>query len=177
MPSILMVIAPSRFRDEELLEPKSIFEKKDWKVHIASRGTGEAQGMLGAKVKIDRDIREIHAKDYDSVVFVGGVGSSIYHTDRTAWRIAQECFFDTKPLGAICIAASTAANAIADLGHIKGKRMTGWPSERENIQEKGAIYTGSGVEVDGNLVTAKGPHDARKFGETIAKMVEAKGKK
>jgi protease I len=164
---VLMIIAPSDFRDEELLEPKKIFEKNKIAVTIASKGTKVATGMLGAKVNVDADIEDINVSDYDAIIFVGGVGSSIYFNDSTAHQIAREAYKKGKIVGAICIAPSTLANA----GILKGKKVTSWPSEKTNIEQKGGIHTGKGVERDGNIITANGPQSAKDFGNEILKAL------
>ncbi|MEM7813913.1 MAG: DJ-1/PfpI family protein [Candidatus Aenigmatarchaeota archaeon] len=169
---ILMVIALRNFRDEELLVPKRLFESKGWTVTIASRAkSGEqAEGMLGARVKIDLDIAQAQAKDYDAVVFVGGTGAAAYFNDPTAHMLAWQAYDSGKVVGAICIAPSILANANV----LQGKRATAWPSERENIASKSAEYTGADVEVSGRVVTGKAPSSAKKFAEAIAKLLEQK---
>jgi protease I len=165
---VLMIIAPENFRDEELLDPKKIFEANKINVTVASKNTKVAKGMLGTKVNVDIDIKDINVSDYDAIIFVGGTGSSIYFNDTTAHEIAKIAYKQGKIVGAICIAPSTLANA----GILKGKKATSWPSERENIEEKGGIYTGKGVERDGNIITANGPQSAKEFGNEILKALK-----
>lgn len=170
---ILMVIAPRNFRDEELLIPKQLFESKGWTVRIASKNMkpGEqATGMLGEKVKVDLDIAQAQAKDYDAVIFVGGTGAATYFNDPSAHMLAWQAYDSGRVTAAICIAPSILANARV----LQGKRATGWPSERENIAGKSADYTGADVEIANRVVTAKGPASARKFAEAIAKLLEAR---
>jgi len=164
---ILMIIAPENFRDEEFLEPKKVFENHGLEVDVASKGVSEAKGMLGARAKVDLDIKDVNAEDYEAIVFVGGSGSSIYYNDELALNIAREAFEKGKIVAAICIAPGILANA----GILKGKKATIWDSgsgEYIDILEKGgAQYTGNDVERDGNIITANGPHAAREFGEKI----------
>ena len=56
---VLMVIAPSDFRDEELLKPKEMFEKAGAEVIVVSSGVSTAKGMLGTVVNVDADIRAV----------------------------------------------------------------------------------------------------------------------
>lgn len=165
---VLMIIAPEGFRDEELLEPKKILENAKIDVTIASKNTKTAVGMLGTKVKVDIDIKEVDVTDYDAVIFVGGVGSSIYFNDSIAHKIAKKAYEKGKIIGAICIAPSTLANS----GILKGKKVTSWPSEKENLEKNGAIYTGKGVEKDENIITASGPQSAKDFGNEILKALK-----
>ena len=159
-----MIIAPRNFRDEELFYTKEELESSGNSVTIASTTTDKATGVLGRTAKPDTTINDINIDDYDAVVFVGGVGSSIYFNNQKAHEIARDAYDKGKVIGAICIAPSTLANA----GLLKGKKVTSYPSEERNLRSKGAVYTGNSVEKDGNIITADGPSSARNFGRMIA---------
>ena len=165
--NVLMVIAPSNFRDEELFQTKSELEKAGATVTIASKGKGEKTGMLGGRANATVDITEADVGNYDAVVFVGGTGSAAYFNDETAKSLASKAYAEGKIVAAICIAPSILANA--DL--LEGKKVTAFSSEAQNLQEKGATFTGKGVEVDGKIITADGPQSATEFGKTIAEAL------
>jgi protease I len=164
---VLVVVAPQNFRDEELAEPKKVFEDAGFEVTFASKGTKTATGMLGARQSIDIDVSEAKAADFDSVVFIGGSGAAVYFDDANVIGLAREAYDSGKVVGAICIAPSILANA----GVLEGKKATAFSSERSNLEEKGATYTADLVTVDGKIVTGNGPEAAKKFGEEIAKLL------
>ncbi len=166
----VMIIAHRNFRDEEFQKPKNILEEHGIKVIVASSRKDIATGMLGTTVKPDILISDINVKDYDIIIFVGGVGATEYWNNPTAHKIAQEALKQGKILCAICIAPVTLANA----GILKGKKATVWPSERDRLEAKGALYTGEDVEVDGNIITASGPKAAEKFGNVIVRSLSEK---
>ncbi|MBW3010784.1 DJ-1/PfpI family protein [Candidatus Woesearchaeota archaeon] len=161
---VVMIIAPENFRDEELLEPKNILENAGAEVTIASKEVQSSKGMLGAEVNVDIDYSAIDVNKYDAVIFIGGSGASIYFNDEKAHDLAKQAVAQGKLLGAICIAPSTLANA----GVITGKKATCFDSEADNLRSKGVNYTGEDVTVDGKIITAKGPHAAKEFGNAIA---------
>jgi len=167
---VLMIIAPKDFRDEELLQPKELFEAHGVKVTIASTTLQQAKGMLGATVKPDMLIKDADPAKFDAIVLVGGVGASQYWNDKVVHSLFIRAFKLGKVIGAICISPVTLANA----GLLKGRKATVWASERRRIEAKGATYTGANVEVDGNIVTANGPDAAKAFGEAILKLLSAK---
>jgi protease I len=164
---VLMVIAPTNFRDEEFLRPKEILEKAKVNVTIASKGVKTAKGMLGSSVSVDIDLSQVNVKDYDAIVFVGGTGAEVYFNDSKALKIAKEAYDQGKVVAAICIAPSILANA----GILEGKKATAFPSEASNLEANGAIYTGEAVTIDGRIITAKGPEAASQFGNAIAKTL------
>jgi len=162
-----MIIAPRDFRDEELFHTKEELEAAGNEVIIASTTTNIATGMLGRTVFPELTIDEVIVDDYDAIVFIGGIGSSIYFHDKKAHEIAREAYIKEKVIGAICIAPSTLANA----GILREKKATCYPSEGNNLKSKGAVYTGKSVEKDGKIITADGPNSARDFGREIAKLL------
>jgi len=164
---VVMVIAHSRFRDEELLEPKAILEGAGASVTIACSSLEEATGMLGATVKPNVLLSDVSADGFDAVVFVGGAGASEYFNDATAHALARDAAGKGKVVAAICIAPSTLANA----GLLQGKRATCWSSEADNLKARGADYTGATVERDGLIITGQGPKAAREFGQALAQVL------
>jgi len=160
---ILMIIGSKDFRDEELLEPKKIFEDEGAKVIIASSTLEPIKGMLGKIIKADILIDDVKVDDYDAIIFVGGIGAKEYWENTTAHKIAKEAIEKDKKLGAICLAPVILAKA----GVLKDKKATVWKSERRQLTDNGAQYTGKYLEVDGNIITADGPESARYFGLAI----------
>lgn len=165
--NVLMIIAPENFRDEELFDTKSVLEAAGAAVTIASKGVSEAKGALGGKASVDKDIEDVNVADYDAVVFVGGPGAAVYFDDETVLSIAKASAEQGKVTAAICIAPSILANA----GVLDGRKATCFSSEKGNLEEKGADYTGDDVTVDGLIITANGPRAAKKFGQEIAKAL------
>jgi len=162
-----MIIAPEKFRDEELFEPKEILEKAGISVTVASTGLSPARGVKGGTITPQARITELKADDYDAVIFVGGGGASIYWDNPVAHALAGDAVKKGKLLAAICIAPVTLARA----GVLTGRRATVWPSEAEQLSAAGAHYTAQPVVKDGNIITGSGPNAAAEFGEEIKKAL------
>jgi protease I len=160
---VLMIIASDGFRDEELLKPKEIFERNGFEVTVASTSLNTAKGMLGTKIKPDILIQDVNVSDYSAVVFVGGVGASVYWDDPLAHKLATDAYNRGKIVSAICIAPVTLAKA----GLLSSKKATVWEQEKEQLKKYGAIYTGKPVEKDGKIITANGPFSAEEFARAI----------
>lgn len=164
MARVLMVIAPSVFRDEEYAHPKAVLEARGAEVITASRAIGICQGKLGMTAEATVAIAHAEASDYDAVVFVGGGGAETYFDDPNAHRLARQTLEAGRVLGAICIAPSILARAEL----LQGVRATAFPSQKDDLIAHGALWTGVPVEVSGAIVTANGPDAARDFGMEIA---------
>ncbi len=172
---ILMVIAPEKFRDEELFVPKKHFEGRGIEVTIASTKTGECSGMMGKTATADLTLNAVKVGDYDAIVFVGGAGTPIIRKEKKALDIAQEAAAKGKVLGAICWATTTLAKA----GVLEGKRATVWVGDdaefgmktSEYLEKQGATYSDEGFVVDGKIVTADGPGNAENFARAIEELI------
>lgn len=165
----VFIIAQDGFRDEELLEPKKVLDDRKIETKVASKTRHKATGKLGLTLEPDLAIPEIEIEDFDAIIFVGGSGAANYFSDADVLKLAKDFNVARKVLAAICIAPSILANA----GLLISKIVTAFPTEEQNLRNRGADYTGMQVEVDDNIVTAKDPSAAKEFGERIAYLLEA----
>jgi protease I len=168
---VLMIIAPEQFRDEELLEPQRILSEQGAHVTVASTKPGEAEGMLGAKVRPDTTIDTIKPADYHAVVVIGGMGSPEYlWNNPTLHDILKQCHQNNKVVAAICLSGAVLANA----GVLAGKRATVYatPESLEALESGKANYVKEHVVADGNVITADGPEAAPEFADEIATALQ-----
>lgn len=164
MTTVLMIIAPDQFRDEEYAVPRDVLRNRGAQVVTASVAPGPCRGKLGMIARAEVAVVEANESEYDAVVFVGGAGSAVFFDDLDAQELARSTHSANKPLAAICIAPSILARA----GLLEGKKATSFASQEEDLRRHGATYTGAPVEIDGGIITANGPDAARAFGEAIA---------
>ncbi len=163
---ILMVIAPQQFRDEELTEPRDLFEGEGARVTVASTKVGTARGMLGAAVQADMTIDEAPSEDYQAVVIVGGMGSPDHLWDNQALhKLIEALYSHKKVVAAICLSGAVLARA----GVLAGKKATVWPDEAaiKALTDGGAHYLKDHLVQDGTIITADGPEAAADFGSRI----------
>ncbi|MFH1705853.1 MAG: DJ-1/PfpI family protein [Patescibacteria group bacterium] len=164
----LFIIAPENFRDEELFETQKVLEASGIKTEVASSKAGKIKGSLGGIQEIEKTLLEVNLADYGAVIFIGGIGASVYFDDAIALAIAEETFRQNKILAAICVAPSILANA----GVLRGKKATSFSSRKDNLVDKGALFTGEPVTVDGKIVTASGPAAAQNFGWKVVELLQ-----
>ncbi len=165
-----MIIAPENFRDEEYFEPKKVFQDEGFEVVTASRRSGEVKGMLGKKAVAGMRLADARPEDFDAVVLVGGSGASAYFEDEYVHSLLRRFVEAGKVTGAICISPNTLANA----GLLEGKNATVYGDDESiaNLKEHGCNYTGLDITIDGNIITASGPKEAKEFGKELAGMVK-----
>lgn len=161
---IVLLIAPTRnFSDEELFVAKRQLEKASVQTVIASTKTGTIRGMLGGTAQSEILLSNVILDNYDAIVFIGGSGARDFFDSRTAMNIARNSVHEKKILAAISIAPVILANA----GILDGVRATCFETEQTRLANAGALYTGSDVERDGLIITAKGPQVTGDFAKAI----------
>ncbi|MDR3071595.1 MAG: DJ-1/PfpI family protein [Endomicrobium sp.] len=167
MRKVVFITAPDGFRDEEYCKPKQVLEKSGVKVITASTKIGELIGRFGFKTTSSLLIENIVPDDFDAIVYVGGGGANIFFDNPHALKLANVFFEKNKPVASICIAGVILANS----GILKGKKATVFLDGKESLLKGGAIYTGTSLEIDGNIITANGPEPAEAFGKAILKAI------
>ena len=165
---VLMVIAQDQFRDEELLDTKSIIEQSGFKTVVASTWLNQVKGMLGAVIQPDKLISDCTADNFLAIVVVGGMGSPQYlWEDRLLHTLIQDFNKQGKVVSAICLSGAVLAKA----GVLAGKNATVWPDATaiKVLQDNGAKYLTEHTIQDGRIITGDGPEAVASFANAIVK--------
>ncbi|MEW6035274.1 MAG: DJ-1/PfpI family protein [Candidatus Micrarchaeota archaeon] len=172
MAKVLMIIAQSGFRDEELLVPKEVLERAGHQVKVASLTRQKASGSKGAIVQPDLAVYEANPDFFDCVVVVGGPGSPALAESDEVRELLLGASAKGKVLGAICLGPM----ALARAGVLAGKSATIYPDRKAIavLKESAAQYRAEAVVTDGKVVTADGPSSATAFGNKLAEILRVK---
>lgn len=123
-------------------------------------------GAHGINVQAEDLFEEVAFVESDMVVLPGGMpGTSNLNAHEGVRRVVKEFNRDGKYIGAICAAPTILGN----LGLLKGKRVSCYPSVEQEIQ--GAVMTRTDVTVDGNLITSRGAGTAIAFALKLIEML------
>lgn len=165
---IAFIIAFQDFRDEEYFIPKGILESFGVRVETFSLQKGQALGVFGGVVEIEKTLEDFKSDDFSAAVFIGGEGALKLSEDKKCLQIAAEMAAKNKVVAAICISPLILAKA----GALKGKKATVWQSDLDKsavkiLENQGAEVIDSPVVIDRNIITANGPEASRKFAEAI----------
>jgi protease I len=163
---LLVVIAPERFRDEELFEPLSVFEQAGITWDVASVKPGTCTGMLGGRCDATLDLGRVQAGNYDGIVVIGGAGSPEFLWGNSRLHaLVAEFAGSGRLVAAICLSPVVLARA----GVLKGRRATVYRTGDSvaELKKGGADLRQDSVVIDGRYITANGPAAARRFGEEI----------
>lgn len=107
-------------------------------------------GSNNIQIKNDMNFNQLD-ESYDALVLPGGPGAVKLRDDDRVIELIQKYNNDNKVIAAICAAPIVLEKA----GIIKGKTITCYPGFEKEINS--AFYQEAIVQVDGNIVTGKGP--------------------
>ena len=167
--SVLIVIAPKEFRDEEFKIPYDYLKNLGHKVLVASTDTTIATAMLDMMVKPDMKIDNVDTLAYDAMILVGGTGSVIYWDNQAVHQLVKYFARPSRLLAAICLAPVTLARA----GVLKNKSATVFKDRAtlDELKKGGAKYIEKDVVISGNIITGSGPQASEKFAKAIARAL------
>ena len=163
------------FEETEAIAPIDILKRCGKEVVTVGIGGGEITGAHGITVVADiTDSDMILTDKVEMIVLPGGMPGTLNLEKNEAVQSAVSfCAENGKYIGAICAAPSI----LGKLGLLDGKKATCFPGFEQFLT--GAEFTGEPVNIDGNIITARGAGVAVDFGLALAKVLcgEAKAEK
>jgi len=163
----VLILAEDYFRDEELIYPFYRMKEAGFEVVVASRNKKEVKGKFGLPVKVDMEISDCKADEFDAVIVPGGYAPDKLRMYEEVLAIVKEMDATGKVVAAICHAGWVIASA----GIIKGKNVTSYISIKDDMENAGGKWTDEEVVVDGNLITSRKPEDLPAFCREIIKKL------
>ena len=171
----IAVVLANGCEELEALTPVDVLRRADGVIcDTFSIGADTVTGSHGIVIKGDKRIETLDIDEYDGIVIPGGMpGATNIATCPKAITALQGAFTDGKLVASIC---ASPAVVLANNGLIDGKRATCYPAPVFKEMMKPCTWTGSDVELDGNLITANGPKSAFKFALAICEYLGVKPK-
>ena len=115
-------------------------------------------GAHGINVQTEDLFDEVNFVESDMIVLPGGMpGTTHLNEHAGVRRVVKDFYEEGKYVAAICAAPTVLGN----LGILKGKRITCYPTVENQIQ--GAVITRLPAQVDGNIITGRGAGTAIDF--------------
>ena len=153
----IALITENGFEEVEFTSPKSALEEQGASVEVISPNEGTIKSWdkvdWGKDFEVDKTLEEAKPEDYDAVAFI------------------KHFFSLGKPVASIC----HGPQVLIETGELAGRKMTSFPSIKQDIINAGAEWFDKECVCDQGLVTSRSPEDLKAFNQ---KMVEeiAEGK-
>lgn len=123
-------------------------------------------GAHGINVQTEDLFEEVNFVESDMIVLPGGIpGTPNLDAHEGVRRVVCDFCEEDKYVAAICAAPTVLGN----LGLLKGKRVTCYPSVENQIQ--GAAITRNPVVADGNIITSRGVGTAIDFALKLIELL------
>lgn len=164
----MALLVADQFEDVEALYPYYRLQEDGAAVTVVGVGGAErALSKHGYPLAIDRQANAVRADDFEGIVIPGGYSPDKVRLHRPALDLVRDLDRQGKVVAAICHAGWVLASA----GICRGRRMTSWPSIRDDLVNAGAQWLDEPVVVDHNLITSRKPDDLPAFcREIVASM-------
>lgn len=169
----IAILATNGFEESELKSPKEAMENEGFKVDIVSPENGEikawANGNWSNSYKVDRNLKDVKADEYNALVLPGGViNPDKLRRNDDALMFVRDFFKMKKPVAAICHAPWTLISA----GVVKGRKMTSFNSIKDDLINAGANWVDQEVVVDEGFVTSRNPKDLPAFNSKLIEEIK-----
>lgn len=163
----VVVLVEDLFEEVELLYPKYRLIEEGADVKIAGPEVKVFKGKNGYPVKSDVKFSDVKIDEIDAVVIPGGYAPDRIRRHREALDIVSEAFEEGKVVAFICHAGWVPISA----GILKGKKVTGFFSIKDDLINAGAEYIDAEVVIDGNLISSRKPDDLPAFCKAIIELL------
>ncbi len=148
-----LIISGQGFQDQEVLYPYYRLLEEEFKVDVAAIKKETLFGILGLKIEANISFDEIKLDNYDLLILPGGV--------KALEKIRQEIKIlefiskwnnQGKIIASICHGAQLMISAKI----VKNRKISGYYSIKDDINNAGAVYIDAPFVVDGNIISS--PH-------------------
>jgi len=128
----------------------------------------------GATLIPDTRIEEIADETFDIIVLPGGLpGADNLRDNAQLQQLIKRQAEADRYLAAIC----AAPKALAKAGVLEGKTATGYPGVLEILNDASITVSDKAIEIDGKVITSRGPGTAMDFALTLIELLESKEKR
>ena len=145
-----LILTGNLVQDHEFIYPYYRVQEDGYKVDVAVRDKKQVNGIIGAKIIPTKDIPELKVEDYDLLILPGGAKAMEYmRQDVEILNFISDFNLSGKTIASICHAAQLLISSKI----VKGRKISGYYSIKDDINNAGAVYTDKPAVVDGNIVT------------------------
>lgn len=166
------ILATHGFEQSELEVPLGELTKAGAHVQVVSPAseaiTGWDKDDWGRPVRVDRDLDDATADDFDALVLPGGqINPDLLRVDADAISFVESFWSQGKTIGAICHAPWL----LVEAGIVKGRKVTSYKSIATDVKNAGGLWEDSEVVTDQGLVSSRNPDDLPAFCSKLAEEI------
>ncbi len=143
-------------------------------VTTAGLDDGPVTASRGITIIPDTTIEAAADQSFDLIVLPGGLpGADHLRDNQRLQQLMKNHAAAGKHIGAIC----AAPKALAAAGLLAGKSATAYPGALEALENDQIDIKNTAIEIDGNIITSRGPGTAMDFALTLIEILEGAAKR
>ncbi len=164
----IVILLDNKFEDLEYSKPATAYKKAKHELVIIGVKKGTVTGeKAGMKVKVEKAVTDVSADYFDALFIPGGYSPDQLRSHDEVVTFVKKFSATGKPIFFICHGAQLLITA--DI--LKGRKVTGWKSIIQDIENAGAKYIDQEVVEDRNFISSRCPADIPAFIKaTLAKL-------
>ena len=160
-----IIITGKYATDSEYVYALYRLKEAGFEVDVAVRNKETVFGIIGEKIVPTHDIPKTVYKGYKLLILPGGAKAMEYlRQDMDVLNFISAFHALGKPIGSICHAAQLLISA----GLVKGRRISGYYSIKDDINNAGGTFVDAPFVTDGRIVSS--PH-YKYLGEWMAEVL------
>ncbi|MDD3118094.1 MAG: DJ-1/PfpI family protein [Victivallales bacterium] len=158
-----VIVLADGFEEIEAITPIDVLRRMEVEVAVLGLASRTVRGAHGITVTADGVLREAVAAEIGVLMLPGGMpGAKNLRDSEALMALLRRVYQAGGYVAAICAAPI----ALARSGLIEGRRVTVYPGFENMLG--GAVVTGNPTEVDGRIITGRGPGAALEFTRHVA---------
>ncbi len=167
MPTVLIPLAQG-CEELETVTLIDLLRRANIHVTTASLDDKPVTCARGTVILADTTLAKILLQDFDLLVLPGGLpGADNLNSDPRIHQLIDRLNIENKLIGAIC----AAPKVLLTNGILKDKKATAYPASLNHLDTSNINLTDAAVEIDGNVITSKGPGTAIDFSLTLIELL------
>lgn len=151
----IVLFAAEGFEEIEALSVVDVLRRAGVQCDICSLKDEYITGSHGITIKSDINLDNGEFRKYDGLVLPGGMpGAENLRNNLRVLELVKDFYKSGKLTAAICAAPIV----LAEAGIIYGRKITSYPGFESRLGN--CIYSENPIEIDGNIITSRGPATA-----------------
>jgi protease I len=158
------LLAENQYEDQELWYPYYRLIEDGADVFVIGTGSATVHtSMHGYPVKVDAEAATVDASQFHLILVPGGWAPDLMRRNPAMVGLVRRALVERRLVAAICRGGWMLCSANV----IRGRRVTGAKSIKDDMVNAGGIWADKEVVRDGRIITARKPSDLPAFMRTI----------
>jgi protease I len=166
----IAILTGDQTEDLEFFYPYYRLTEEGYTVDVLTVDGGSFQGKHGLGLKQTQSVRDAKAEDYALLYLPGGKAPEMLREQEEVLEFVRQFCQSGKPVAAVCHGPQILITA----GVVEGKRMSGYPGIREELEQAGATFADEALAIDGQFITSRLPGDLHRHLCGVINTLEGK---